>query len=71
MNQLFEIPFFALYCVLFLFLRSGKPKIKVYRDENGAPKGDALCTYVKVESVELALTIIDGCTMHSKVRGRS
>jgi HIV Tat-specific factor 1 len=39
----------------------------VYRDENGVPKGDALCTYVKVESVDLALTIIDGSTEHSKV----
>ncbi len=39
----------------------------MYRDENGVPKGDALCTYVKVESVDLALTIIDGSTEHSKV----
>ena len=29
-------------------VRSNKPKIKVYKDSNGMPKGDALCTYVKV-----------------------
>jgi HIV Tat-specific factor 1 len=52
---------------LTIFFRTNKPKIKVYRDENGVPKGDALCTYVKVESVDLALTIIDGSTEHSKV----
>lgn len=26
----------------------GKDKIKLYRDGNGEPKGDALCTYIKV-----------------------
>ena len=48
--------------------RSSKPKIKLYRDSNGVPKGDALCTYAKVESVQLALTILDGSTYHGKVR---
>ncbi len=47
--------------------RSNKPKIKLYRDSNGIPKGDALCTYAKVESVQLAFTILDGSTYHGKV----
>ncbi|KAF7249596.1 hypothetical protein EG68_08351, partial [Paragonimus skrjabini miyazakii] len=38
----------------------GKPRIKLYRDEHGKPKGDGRCCYVKVESVELALKILDG-----------
>jgi hypothetical protein len=29
-------------------LETGKHKIKLYRDENGQVKGDALCTYIKV-----------------------
>lgn len=35
-------------------------KLKLYRDENGEPKGDGRCCYIKVESVELALKILDG-----------
>ena len=39
-------------------------QIKLYRDQGtGRPKGDGLCTYVKVESVSLALQILDGSTM--------
>jgi len=45
----------------------GKDKIKLYRDGNGEPKGDALCTYIKVESVDLALKILDG----SQIRGKT
>nr|CAD2176878.1 unnamed protein product [Meloidogyne enterolobii] len=41
--------------------RTGKPKIKLYRiKETGEPKGDGTCCYVKMESVELALQILDG-----------
>ncbi|XP_062610063.1 17S U2 SnRNP complex component HTATSF1-like, partial [Saccostrea cucullata] len=35
-------------------------KLKLYRDQNGEPKGDGRCCYIKVESVELALKILDG-----------
>lgn len=36
-------------------------KIKLYRDsETNDLKGDALCKYIKIESVELALSILDG-----------
>lgn len=45
----------------------GKDKIKLYKDVNGEPKGDALCTYIKVESVDLALKILDG----SQIRGKT
>lgn len=41
-------------------VRTNKPKIKLYRDAEGGVKGDGLCTYVKVESVGLALQILDG-----------
>ena len=41
-------------------VRSNKPKVKLYRDAEGNVKGDGLCTYVKVESVGLALQILDG-----------
>ncbi|XP_046544376.1 HIV Tat-specific factor 1-like [Haliotis rubra] len=42
-----------------------KPKLKLYRDQNKDPKGDGLCCYIKQESVQLALNILDG----SDVRG--
>jgi len=38
---------------------TAKYKIKMY-EENGCLKGDALCTYIKVDSVDLALQILDG-----------
>ena len=41
-------------------VRTNNPKIKLYRDAEGGIKGDGLCTYVKVESVGLALQILDG-----------
>uniref|UniRef100_A0A914W332 17S U2 SnRNP complex component HTATSF1 n=1 Tax=Plectus sambesii TaxID=2011161 RepID=A0A914W332_9BILA len=40
--------------------RTNQPKLKLYRDEQGNVKGDARCCYVKFESVELALQILDG-----------
>uniref|UniRef100_A0A5K3FV72 RRM domain-containing protein n=1 Tax=Mesocestoides corti TaxID=53468 RepID=A0A5K3FV72_MESCO len=35
-------------------------RIKLYRDEKGKPKGDGRCCYIKIESVDLALQILDG-----------
>ncbi|KAI3420211.1 hypothetical protein GPALN_003529 [Globodera pallida] len=40
--------------------RTSKPKVKLYRTESGEPKGDGTCCYIKMESVELALQILDG-----------
>lgn len=41
-------------------IQTGKMKIKIYRDADGRVKGDALCTYIKIESVDLALNFLDG-----------
>lgn len=35
-------------CGLIARDEKGKDKIKLYRDSNGQPKGDALCIYIKV-----------------------
>ncbi|KAI9317514.1 hypothetical protein BX666DRAFT_1856955 [Dichotomocladium elegans] len=40
-------------------LDSGTPKIKIYKDEEGRPKGDVLVTYFKEESVSLAINLLD------------
>lgn len=37
-----------------------QPKLKLYLDEEGNPKGDGRCCYIKVESVDLAMKILDG-----------
>ncbi|EFE30316.1 uncharacterized protein ARB_02854 [Trichophyton benhamiae CBS 112371] len=38
---------------------SGKPRIKMYTDEQGAFKGDALVVYFRPESVNLAIQMLD------------
>ncbi|CAO3612177.1 unnamed protein product [Cunninghamella blakesleeana] len=40
-------------------LESGEPKIKIYRDDKGISKGDALVTYFKEESIALAINLLD------------
>ncbi|XP_059152638.1 HIV Tat-specific factor 1 homolog [Physella acuta] len=48
-------------CGLIMFdPQTQKPKIKLYKDSEGNMKGDGLCTYIKPESVTLALQIVDG-----------
>ena len=37
----------------------GEPKIKLYKDEKGRFKGEALVVYLKEESVELATRLFD------------
>jgi HIV Tat-specific factor 1 len=39
---------------------TGEERIKIYMDEQGKPKGDALVCYAKEESVQLAYTLLDG-----------
>ena len=34
--------------------------MKLYKDSDNQIKGDGLCSYIKHESVDLALTILDG-----------
>ncbi|XP_050302213.1 HIV Tat-specific factor 1 homolog [Anthonomus grandis grandis] len=47
---------------------SGHFKVKLYREPGtGYLKGDALCTYIKVESVELALKLLDGYEFKGKI----
>lgn len=46
---------------------NNKLKIKLYRDKSGELKGDGLCCYIKVESVELALKILDGYQYRDQV----
>ncbi|CAH2233166.1 HIV Tat-specific factor 1 [Pararge aegeria] len=42
--------------------RTQKMKVKMYMDKDqNCFKGDALCTYIKIESVDLALKLLDGC----------
>ncbi|RKP26699.1 hypothetical protein SYNPS1DRAFT_13841, partial [Syncephalis pseudoplumigaleata] len=42
---------------------TGQPKIKIYRDSYGHPKGDALITYYRPESVVLAIQLLDGAEL--------
>ncbi|XP_059473465.1 HIV Tat-specific factor 1 homolog [Neocloeon triangulifer] len=41
-------------------IETGKLRIKLYSDKEGNLKGDGLCTYIKVESVDLACKLLDG-----------
>lgn len=36
----------------------GRDKIKLYKDKNGEPKGDALCTYIKVRIIMVLIRIV-------------
>ena len=37
----------------------GKPRIKLYTNDDGSFKGDALIVYFRAESVDLAITMLD------------
>lgn len=46
---------------------SGKMKVKIYTEpRTDVPKGDALCTYIRIESVDLALKLLDGSEFKGK-----
>lgn len=46
--------------------RTKKLRVKLYAEPGGQLKGDALCTYIRPESVDMALNLLDG----SDYRGR-
>ncbi|KAJ3175739.1 hypothetical protein HK101_010591, partial [Irineochytrium annulatum] len=52
---------FEKYGILMEDLSTGKSRIKLYTDTNGHFKGDALITYFKEESVQLAIDMMDDC----------
>jgi HIV Tat-specific factor 1 len=45
--------------VFFIDPLTNQPKIKLYKDENGGVKGDALVMYLREESVALACELLD------------
>ncbi|CAG9535554.1 unnamed protein product [Cercopithifilaria johnstoni] len=47
--------------------RTNKPKIKLYRNDDGTFKGDGRCCYIKRESVIMALDILDGWNVDGKI----
>lgn len=47
-------------------IRTQKLKVKLYLEPDGSNKGDGLCDYIKLESVELALNILDGMDVRGK-----
>ncbi len=50
---------FSKYGVLLEDPETGDPKIKMYKDEQGAFTGNALVIYLKEESVQLAIELLD------------
>lgn len=55
-----ELEKFATKCgVIRLDRVTGNKKIKLYTDESGKFKGDASVSYVKLESVEMALELLN------------
>lgn len=50
-------------------LDTGKPRIKMYEDENGKFKGDALVVYFRPESVQLAVQMLDDTDFRFGVEG--
>ncbi|KAK9466663.1 hypothetical protein V1512DRAFT_263155 [Lipomyces arxii] len=48
-------------------LSTSKPRIKLYQNEDGSLKGDALVVYFREESVQLAIDMLDETELHDKV----
>lgn len=60
---------FSKYGVIAEEIDSGKPRIKVYRNEDGTAKGDALIIYFRPESVDLAIQMLDGTPLRYGTAG--
>jgi len=56
-SEIIEV--FSKYGVISEEIDTGKPRIKLYRNEDGTPKGDALVIYFRPESVNLAINMLD------------
>lgn len=52
-------------------LDTGKPRIKLYKNEDGTLKGDALVIYHRPESVQLAVQMLDDTDLRFGVQGPS
>ncbi|KAJ5301696.1 hypothetical protein N7508_006559 [Penicillium antarcticum] len=48
---------------------TGKPRVKMYKDENGNFKGDALIVYFRSESVDIAIQMLDETDFRFGVTG--
>jgi len=60
---------FSKYGVIAEEIDSGAPRIKLYHDDNGKPKGDALVVYFRPESVSLAIQMLDDTDFRLGVEG--
>jgi len=49
-------------------LQTGTEKIKVYTDDKGRAKGDALISYVRPESVDLAMEMLNDTEIRPKYK---
>ena len=45
----------------------GNPKIKLYKDVNGEPKGDGLCSYLKVRTLRVLCTCVLSRVRHIRL----
>jgi HIV Tat-specific factor 1 len=48
--------------------QTGKYKIKIYKDDNGIPKGDALMSFENLESVETAVEMLDDSNLRADAK---
>ncbi|OAF71875.1 Microtubule-associated protein RP/EB family member 2 [Intoshia linei] len=55
------------YGVIFFDERENSDKIKLYKTCDDKFKGDAICTYAKVESVDLSTTLLDGMNIRGNI----
>ncbi|KAL7747886.1 hypothetical protein RI367_006821 [Sorochytrium milnesiophthora] len=50
---------FSKYGIIMEDIATGQPKVKLYTKDDGTPKGDALVTYFREESVPIAIQMMD------------